>query len=60
MWRYDKPPSVENVIVSCRDESGDTPYNYSSVGWYYNGLWVVDNEPCFCVIAWMELPKPLT
>lgn len=59
-WRYDKPPIEENVIVSCRDETGDAPYNYTSVGWYFNGLWVVDNAPCFCVIAWKELPKPLT
>lgn len=60
MWRYDKPQTQEKVIVSCRDESGDSLYNYTSVGWYYDGIWVVDNELCFCVIAWMELPNPLT
>ena len=31
---------------------------YTSVGWYYGGVWVVDNTVCYQVIAWMEFPKP--
>ena len=49
-----------NVIVSVLDDSGDTPYRFTSVGWCTpNGqYWVVDNEMCYGVIAWKPLPEP--
>lgn len=59
MWRFDIPPTEEMVIVSIRDDSGDTPYCYTYVGWYFNGYWVVDNSICTQVVAWMELPPPI-
>lgn len=52
------PEIDEEVIVSCIDDSGDSKFTYTAVGWYYNGLWVVDNEKCFFVVAWMPLPEP--
>lgn len=59
IWRFDEPPSEEKVIVSIRDITGDSPYNYTSTGWYFNGFWIVDDEICTQVVAWMEMPKPL-
>lgn len=50
--------------VTVLDESGDTPFTYTSVGYYLSdGWWIVDNEPMeegnlIRVIAWMPLPKP--
>ena len=54
------PINDVDVIVSVLDDSGDTPYRFTSVGWCTpNGqYWVVDNEICYGVIAWMPLPKP--
>ena len=54
------PINDVNVIVSVLDDSGDTPYRFTSVGWCTpNGqYWVVDNEMCYGVIAWMPLPEP--
>lgn len=60
-WITEKvPPEQEDVIVTIRDDSGDTVFNYTSVGWYYNGYWVVDNEINFKVVAWQPLPQPYT
>lgn len=59
MWRTDKPTTEENVIVTVKDDSADSPIYYTSVGWCYNGIWVVDNEVCMQVTAWMPLPEPL-
>lgn len=54
------PKYEEEVIVSVRDDSGDTTLDYSSCGWYAcaGDFWVVDNEPNYYVIAWMPLPEP--
>lgn len=54
------PINDVDVIVSVLDDSGDTPYRFTSVGWCTpNGqYWVVDNEMCYGVIAWMPLPEP--
>lgn len=54
------PINDVDVIVSVLDNSGDTPYRFTSVGWCTpNGqYWVVDNEMCYGVIAWMPLPEP--
>lgn len=60
MWRKDTPPSGETVIVSIKDDTADKPYYYSSTGWYFKGIWVVDNEVCtHQVNGWMDLPEPL-
>ena len=54
------PWNDTNVLVTVRDNSGDTPWEYTSVGWLTpdNQYWVVDNEICYGVIAWMSLPEP--
>lgn len=48
------------VNVSIHDDSGDTPFDYTSCGWITtNGeYWIVDNEINNHVIAWMPLPEP--
>lgn len=58
------PSKQIEVIVSCNDNSGDTPFNYTACG-YWDGLlpdddpaWIVDGEVNYHVIAWMPLPKP--
>lgn len=52
------PRDDEEVIVSCTDDSGDSKFTYTTVGWHYKGLWVVNNDRCFFVVAWMPLPEP--
>ena len=53
------PPKIDTkVLVTIKDDSGDSLNYYTSVGWYYDGIWVVDNTVCYQVIAWMEFPKP--
>ena len=52
------PGDDEEVIVSCTDDSGDYDFDYTTVGWHYKGLWVVNNERSFLVRAWMPLPEP--
>ena len=59
IWRKDTPPSEETVIVSIKDELADRAYYYTSTGWYYKGIWVVDNEVNNQVNGWMDLPEPL-
>lgn len=52
------PRDDEDVIVTCLDDSGDTPFRYTTVAWHYAGMWVCDNERCPFVTAWMPLPEP--
>ena len=52
------PRDDEDVIVTCLDDSGDTPYSYTAVAWHYKGMWVCDNMRCLFVTAWMPLPEP--
>ena len=52
------PEDLEEVIVTCLDDSGDTPFSYTTVAWHYKDMWVCDNEWCPFVIAWMPLPEP--
>ena len=52
------PGDDEEVIVSCTDDSGDYSLDYTTVGWHYKGLWVVNNERSYFVRAWMPLPEP--
>ena len=48
------------VNVSIHDDSGDTPFYYTSCGWVTTDgeYWIVDNEINNHVIAWMPLPEP--
>ena len=54
------PNSQAEVIVSCRDDSGDTISWYTASGWVTTDgkYWIVDNEFNSFVIAWMPLPEP--
>ena len=72
-WRYDKkkvtvsewisvnerlPEECKEVLVTVKDDSADSPIYYTAVGWYYAGIWVVEDAVCHQVIAWMKPPKP--
>ena len=48
------------VIVTILDEYGDTPYRYTSFGWYLEvaNCWIIDAEQRTDVTAWMPLPEP--
>ena len=54
------PEEDEEVLVTVLDDTGDTPWSYTSVGWRTpdGEYWVVDNEICYGVVAWMPLPEP--
>ena len=54
------PDDRTEVIVSCHDDSGDTPFDYTSCGWMITDgeYWIVDNDINNFVVAWMPLPKP--
>ena len=53
------PKNDDWVIVSIYDDYGDTPWRYTIPGFYvpYGKCWIVDNEYCRNVIAWMPLPE---
>lgn len=53
------PPYDEEVIVSVVDDTGDTSYEFTTVAWHYNGIWISDNLRIHGVVAWMPLPKPM-
>ena len=52
----------DEVIVTICDDSGDTPWLYTTVGWYAmeGNRWVVDNEFNTRVTHWMPMPKPFS
>jgi hypothetical protein len=56
-----KPKTDDIVIVAIHDDSGDTPYDVTNVGFYLDvfplGIWVVENERCNYVTHWMPLPS---
>ena len=54
------PWTDTDVLVTVLDDSGDTPWSYTSIGWLTpkGEYWVVDNEMCYGVVAWMPLPSP--
>lgn len=54
------PWTDTNVLVTVLDDSGDTSWSYTSIGWITpdGKYWVVDNEVCYGVVAWMPLPEP--
>ena len=58
-----KPKTDDIVIVAIHDDSGDTPYDVTNVGFYLDvfplGIWVVEGERCNYVTHWMPLPEPL-
>ena len=51
------PEDDTEVIVSCTDDSGDSEFSYTTTGWHFKGLWVVDNERSCFVRAWIPLPE---
>ena len=53
------PENDDWVIVSIYDDDGDTSWQYTTPGFYvpYGKCWIVDNEYCRNVIAWMPLPE---
>lgn len=61
-WRNasdEEPTFGEDVIVWIHDVTGDTPFDYTSVGWLTSHRdWIVDNEECKQVVAWQPKPKP--
>lgn len=52
------PRGQDEVVVSCHDDSGDTPFDYVSWGFTTTDgeYWIVDNEINNYVVAWMPLP----
>ena len=52
------PEECKEVLVTVKDDSADSPNYYTAVGWYYTGIWVVEDAVCHQVIAWMRPPKP--
>lgn len=52
------PKAEVKILVTVKDDSADLPIYYTSVGWYYKGIWVVENEVSHQVIAWMPRPEP--
>ena len=52
------PKDDEEVIVTCLDDSGDTPFSYTTVAWHFKGTWICNDERCFFITAWMPLPEP--
>ena len=52
------PEECKEVLVTVKDDSADSPIYYTAVGWYYAGIWVVEDTVCHQVIAWMRPPKP--
>jgi hypothetical protein len=56
-----KPKTDDIVVVAIHDDSGDTPYDRTDIGFYLDaqsvGVWVVGNERCNYITHWMPLPS---
>ena len=52
------PEECKEVLVTVKNDSADSLNYYTAVGWYYAGIWVVEDAVCHQVIAWMRPPKP--
>ena len=56
--RVPEPHDHNKYILYVVDNSGDTQYDYVTDGWYYKGVWIVDDEICRDeVVAWMPFPS---
>lgn len=56
--RVPEPHDDNNYILYVVDNSGDVQYDYVTVGWFFNGVWIVNNEICRDeVVAWMPFPS---
>ena len=54
-----EPPNGKLVIASVHDDSGDTPFDYTTAGWRHGYAWFVDGEiDPRSVVAWKFFPKP--
>ena len=56
------PPVGEKVIIAIHDTSGDTPWDYTTAGWYtgIDDKWIVDDDFCYWVTHWIPFPNPPT
>lgn len=45
------PEECKEVLITVKDDSADSPIYYTAVGWYYAGIWVVEDAVCHQVIA---------
>lgn len=56
-----KVPTIGvDVIVALKDETGDSPWYYTTCGWYTGDekrRWIVDNEFSVQVTHWMPFPR---
>ena len=55
------PEMCEEVIVAICDDTGDTPWKYTTFGWMVNEVtWIIANGIGYGVTHWMPLPAPPT
>lgn len=58
----DEAPVNEYLLVRVIDDSGDNPYEYSTVGWKVHGaddIWIIENDQC-CgsyIRMWAKMPS---
>lgn len=55
------PPDGYLVIITIHDDSGDTPFDYTTAGWHYKDAWFIGSEtqPIYSMVkAWKWFPKP--
>lgn len=53
------PPRYYEVVVAICDDTGDTPWKYTTVGWMASeDIWIIDNDVGHGVTHWMHLPEP--
>ena len=56
--RVPDPHDDNKYILYVVNNSGDAQYDYVTVGWYFNGVWIVNDEICRDeVVAWMPFPN---
>ena len=61
-WNYVKdglPTTDDWMEVAILDEHGDTPFTYTSFGWYWEMAkgWIVDNDYRADIYAWKPLSR---
>lgn len=54
------PPWEEEVIITVKDNSGDTAWTYTTTAWWLeDDIWISNNDIVHGdIIAWMPMPKP--